>query len=65
MSIKAIKDEYARLDAITGVDTADIRVYFSTRVLDRRGSCKYKNNVPIEIIILDYLRDDEAEFRIL
>ncbi len=62
LSIKAIKDEYARLDAITGVDTANIRVSFSTRALYRRGSCKYKNNVPIEISISDSLRDDEVEF---
>ena len=61
-SLEAIRAEYDRLDAITGVDTSGVEIKFSSRSVRRYGYCKYKNWTPVLITIAAFLLDDEEQF---
>lgn len=65
-TIEDIKEEYRRLDAITGLDTSHIPIVISTRLTRRYGYCQYckqgKQSLPLKIVIAAFLLEEDAPF---
>ncbi len=57
-----VRKEYRRLDALLGVNTENIRLTVSKRCVRRYGVCKFQANLPSEIVISDFILDEEELF---
>lgn len=61
-TLENIRKEYDRLDTLTGVDTGNIKLSISHRCYKRYGRCRYENGKAAEIIISDFILEDEKLF---
>ena len=61
-TVNDIKAEYARLDSKLNVDTSNIEIKISTQAINRLGSCRSRNGIPIRITITDFVLKDNDLF---
>ena len=55
-----IREEYARLDRLLGVDTSHIPVSFSARMVRRYGACTFRGDTPTAIRLAAFLKEDDT-----
>lgn len=64
-TLEDIRREYDRLDALCGIDTSQIELHISSRMVKRLGHFRYPINggsAPLRITISQAILGDEAQF---
>lgn len=60
-ALERIRAEYRRLDALLGIDTSEVGLAFSTRMVRQYGVCCFSGNRPTQIRLAAFLRSEPEQ----